>query len=163
MNKLIFLLLLISNVCIAADEAFLGYGLGVFKSASESSIQVKVIDGGIRSFLIDGIYWQIKGGYWIDSSSDPTRKSGGFASSGPGMEVNLAPVEIRSGWGLGFITTPDSILGGVFPQFNGELYIGLRDKKGDGIGLEYNHISSAGLVTPNQGRDFIILQLSQKW
>jgi hypothetical protein len=54
-------------------------------------------------------------------------------------------------------------LGGAFPQFHGELYGGLRDSQGNGIGIKYNHFSSAGLVTPNQGRDFVLLELSVKY
>ena len=155
-------LFLISSVCLA-DEAFSSYGIGVFGDADYHMAQMKVGELGYRDFLFGGIYWQHKVGYWGEGSPDPSRKSSFFVSSGPGMEVDLQPIEIRSGWGLAAISNPDSQLGGRFPQFNGELYLGLRDRKGDGIGIEYEHVSSAGIVTPNHGRDAILLQLSQKW
>lgn len=162
MKKLVLFLLLMSSVCFA-DESSLGFGIGAFGDAKQSMGQVKVGEYSYRSFLIDGIYWQNKVGYWGEGSSDPTRKSSFFGSTGIGMEVDLQPLELRAGYGLAAITNPDSQLGGSFPQFNGDIYIGLRDKKGDGIGIDYMHISSAGLVTPNQGRDFFVLQVSQKW
>jgi len=166
-KKFLFLLLLIPILSFAGEtapeEAFLAYGVGVFNDAKYFTGQNKYFEAGYRSFLYNGIYWQYKGGYWGEGSPDQTRKSGFFASSGPGLEIDLQPLEVRSGYGIAMISTPDSQLGGVFPQFQGELYIGLRDSKGDGMGLEYNHISSAGIVTPNAGRDFVVLQLSQKW
>lgn len=162
MKKLILALLLLSNVALA-DEAFLGYGLGVFNDANEFLGQNKYGELGYRTFVWDGIYWQFKGGYWGEGSADKTRNAGFFASMGPGLELDLQPIEIRSGWGLAAISSPDSQLGSRFPQFNGELYLGLRDRKGDGIGVQYEHLSCASFCTPNQGRDFIILQLSQKW
>lgn len=146
-----------------ADEAFLGYGVGVFHDASDYAGQMKVAEVGYRHFFFDGLYWQNKVGYWGEGSNDKTRKASGYLSSGLGMEVNLQPVEIRSGYGLAAITTPDSQLGSRFPQFQGELYLGVRDKKGDGIGFQYEHISCASFCSPNEGRDFVILQLSQRW
>ena len=163
MNKLYLAALLLVCSTAHSEEGFLGYGVGVFNDANYYTGQNKYFEGGYRASVWDGIYWQYKGGFWGEGSPDAARKSGFFVSSGPGFEVDLAPVEIRTGWGLAAISNPDSQLGGRFPQFNGNFALGLRDKKGDGIAIEYNHISSAGLVTPNQGRDFLILELSQKW
>lgn len=157
------ILAIILSSTAMADEAFLGYGLGVFNSAKQSSGEVKAFQLGYRDDLIDGFYWQYKLGFWGDGSGDKGRSSSGYASTGPGFRVDLNPIEIRTGWGIAAITSPDSYLGGRFPQFNGELYMGVRDKHGNGIGFQYEHISSAGLVTPNQGRDLVILQMSQRW
>lgn len=145
-----------------ADETFLSYGLGAGKSALNSQAETKQFDFGYREDLFQGISWQYKAGLWADGSFDPNRKTSGFASTGPQFTVSVLPLELRTGWGISGITTTDSYLGGHF-QFNGEIYLGLRDNKGNGIGVEYQHFSSAGLETPNVGRDFVILQLSQKW
>lgn len=146
-----------------ADSAFFGFGVGLGNSAKRSTGETKVANIGYRSDIFSGIYWQNKLGYFGDGSGNPSRKSSFYFASGPGMTVDLRPVEFRSGWSLCAISTPDSYLGGRFPQFNGEIYVGLRDKKGNGIGVGYEHISSAGLVTPNNGRDFFVLQMSQSW
>ncbi len=157
------ILCLLAGAPAHADEAFVGYGLGVFNSADEWIGQVKVGEVGYRHFLFDGVYWQNKAGYWGEGSNDKTRRASAWVSSGVGMELDLQPFEMRSGYGLAAISHPDSQLGSRFPQFNGELYVGLRDKEGDGVGFQYEHISCASFCSPNQGRDFVILQLSQKW
>lgn len=162
MTRIIYLILILSSIA-HADEAYIGYGVGVFGSADHYAGQTKAFETGHRSFLWDGIYWQNKIGYWGEGSPDKSRKSSLYIATGPGFEIDLQPLELRSGWGLSMISNRDSQLGGVFPQFNGDFYVGLRDKKGDGMGVKYQHFSSAGLVTPNAGRDFILLELSQKW
>lgn len=146
-----------------ADEAFVGYGVGVFKQADSWLGQSKYAELGYRHFLYDGIYWQNKVGFWGEGSPDQTRKSGGWGATGLGLELSLPYVEMRSGYGVGLITTPDSQLGSRFPQFNGELYGGFRDKRGDGVGFQYEHISCASFCSPNEGRDFVTVQLSIKW
>lgn len=146
-----------------ADEAFMGFGVGVAGSAKYHTGEVKVGDVGLRDEIYRGIYWQSQVGFFGDGSGDPHRNSSGYVSGGLGMLIDLKPIEMRAGYSIAAITTPDSYLGGRFPQFLGEAYVGVRDHRGNGMGLAYTHISSAGLVTPNQGRDFVILQLSQQW
>jgi hypothetical protein len=163
MKYLLALFLLFLSTCSFADEAFVGYGLGVSESAVNSKAETKMVYIGEREFLLNGIYWQNKLGFWGDGSGNPNRSSSFYGSSGLGLELDLQPLELHSGYGLAAISSPDEYLGGRFPQFQGEAGAMLRDKKGDGIGLTYTHISSAGLVTPNQGRDFVTLELSIKW
>lgn len=146
-----------------ADELFAGYGLGIFRGADSFFGQTKYADLGYRDFLWNGIYWQSKLGYIGEGSPDLTRKSGGWGSTGFGLESDLNPVELRGGAALAFITTPDSQLGAVFPQFNEDISIGFRDKTNNGIALQYNHISCATFCSPNLGRDFVVLELSIKF
>lgn len=161
MKKLIPFLLLLSTVAMA-DEGFVGYGLGVFHGADDFLGQSKYINLGYRADLGAGIYWQTKVGAWGEGGPDLTRKGGGFGSTGVGLEIDLQPIELRGGGALATITTPDSQLGGYF-QFNENMAVGLRDKRGAGIAVEYDHISCGSLCSPNLGRDFIILELSEKW
>lgn len=162
MKIIIALLTLICSTAYA-DETFFSFGVGAANSAKDHTGEVKVGNVGLRKEIYQGIYWQYKVGYFGDGSGDPSRKSSLYASVGPGMLIDLRPVEMRAGYGLAAISTPDSYLGGRFPQFQGELYLGLRDHRGNGIGVQYEHISSAGIVSPNMGRDFMVLQLSQQW
>lgn len=158
-------LIFISLVLVShtyADDAFGSFGVGVANSAKNSKGETKVGNLGYREYVAEGIYLQYKGGFYGDGSGDPSRSSSFYASFGPGMLVDLRPVEMRAGYGLAAISAPDSYLGGRFPQFQGEAYFGFRDPKGNGIGLQYEHISSAGFVTPNMGRDFLVLQLSHR-
>lgn len=163
MKKTLLALTFLAALPCQAEEAFFSFGIGAANSAKEHTGEVKMGNFGLREEIYQGIYLQYKVGYFGDGSGDPTRNSSLYGSVGPGMLIDLRPVEIRAGYGLAAISTPDSYLGGRFPQFQGELYLGLRDHRGNGIGVQYEHISSAGIVTPNQGRDFIVLQLSQQW
>lgn len=160
-KKYLLLAFLISGTAIA-DEGFVGYGLGILHGADDFLGQSKYIDLGYRADMWNGIYWQTKIGGWGEGGPDLTRKGGGFTSTGIGLEVDLQPVELRGGGALALITTPDSQLGGYF-QFNEDISVGLRDKHGNGIALQYNHISCGTLCSPNLGRDFMILELSEKW
>lgn len=143
-----------------ADDLFFSYGIGVAESQIYEVAETKILDIGLRRSILDGFYWNLEGGLWVDSSGDPTRNGSTFLSTGPGFLVDLNPIEIRNAYGISYISSPDAYLGGSFPQFHGEFYIGARDKSGNGIGFKYSHFSSAGIEQPNIGRDFIILELS---
>lgn len=157
------LLFLLFSTYASADEVFVNYGIGLGESAVNSMVETKMIDFGYRDFLYNGFYWQNTLGYYGDGSGNPQRKSSFYGSTGFGLEVDIHPVELHSGWALAAISTPDIYLGGNLPMFNGNLGVNIRDKHQNGIGLTYSHISSAGLVQPNQGRDFLTLELSFKW
>lgn len=159
--KLVFVLMFLCNTCIA-DEGFVGMGLGTFNTAKDGPGSVKLGQVGHRLDLIEGIYWQNKLGAWGQGSNSHGMKSSAYGASGLGFRVDLSPVEFHSGYSLALISVPDSYLGGPY-QFDGEMYLGFRDSKSNGFGLKYEHISSAGLEMPNQGRDFFILELSKRW
>lgn len=164
MDKILLgFLILAYSQNLPANELSVGYGLGVFNSAKYSIAETKTANIAYRHFLIPGLFWQARAGFWGDGSGDPSRRSSAYGSTGPGFEVDLSPIEIRSSWSLAYISTPDGYLGARFPQFNDDIYLGVRDKNQTGIGLSYGHLSSAGLVMPNKGRDFLILELSKKW
>ena len=158
-----YLLLFLLATQAFADEAFVDYGLGVGPSAISSEIETKNVDVGYRYYFIKSLYWQNKIGYWDDNSGNPIRSSSLYTTSGLGILFSLSHVEVRSGIGLAFITAPDGYLGGVVPNFNENLGVGIRDDDGAGFGLEYNHLSSAGIYSPNIGRDFINLEFSLRW
>ena len=162
MKNLVISLICLFSINCFGDEAFVGYGVGILHGADTFLGQTKYLDVGYRDFIWEGLYWQNKIGGIGEGSPDQTRSGGGFVSSGVGVEVDLRPIELRGGGALAAITNPDSQLGGYF-QFNEDVSLGLRDKKGDGLALQYNHISCATFCSPNMGRDFILLELSQKW
>lgn len=60
------------------------------------------------------------------------------------------------------ISSPDSMLGGRFPQFCTDLAFGIRDRMSL-VTVGYSHISSAGLCKPNKGRDFVLLEMGVRW
>lgn len=142
-----------------SDDISFSYGLGLGESAQYSTSETKVIELSYRQTILDAFYWNYEAGIWLDNIGNG-RSSSGFLATGPGFLVDLKGFEIRNAYGIAAITNSDIFLGGNFPQFHGELYAGFRDKTGNGIGIKYNHFSSAGVYMPNVGRDFILLELS---
>lgn len=65
--------------------------------------------------------------------------------------------ELHIAMGPGYLQNPDQVLGGHF-QFSLEGGLGISDKNVY-LGLAWKHLSSAGIEVPNQGRDFIVIQL----
>jgi hypothetical protein len=160
---LLVALLMLSSPAKADSELAFSYGIGVFHSADEYLGQNKIISVAYRDYLIGGFYWQYKLGFWGEGSGHPDRNASGYGSTGPGVRVSILPFEFRTGWSLAAITSPDAMLGARFPQFNGEVYLGIRDKHGTGAGLQYEHVSCATFCSPNQGRDFGFLGVSQEF
>lgn len=56
--------------------------------------------------------------------------------------------------GVALITAPDCRLSSVL-QFKHDVGIGIKDERNVGIGLDYSHISNAGITLPNLGRDML--------
>lgn len=158
---LVFILVIFIGSKVYADEFSFSYGLGAGESAKNSISETKVAEFSYREYLYLPFYLAYEVGGWLDNAGNG-RLSSQFMSFGPGYLVDLNWLEIRNSYGVSYITDPDIYLGGPF-QFHGELYLGFRDKLGDGIGIKYNHFSSAGIYQPNTGRDFVLLELSTKW
>jgi hypothetical protein len=134
----LFIVLLFSQFAYSSDS-FVNFGVGVGPSASNSSTETRMLSLGQREFVWNEWYWENKGGFWVDNSGEPNRSSSLFGSSILGTEVNLDPIEFRGGAGLAFITNTDSYLGGVFPQFQEQVGVGVRDKFDNGLMLNYFH------------------------
>ena len=138
-------------------QLFLKYGVGFGSSAKERAVEVKTASiGKQRQFFIFIDQWEVGG--WFEQSNDPSRKSSGFIDYSVGLNVDAGYLYVQSLWGVAAITTKDSYLGGNF-QFNQDFSLGVKDARGVAIGLNYKHMSSAGIFTPNVGRDFISIRL----
>ena len=148
-------LLLVPDV--ASAGTFARYGVGVFRSQDYSSSAVKSFSVGHEENILGPVISQYEVGYFGDSSGHG-RNGGGFGDVGLGLEANPGYFVLRSTWGVGAITTPDSMLGGPF-QFNHDFLLGVRGDNGALIGLDLKHMSSAGLEKPNLGRDFLLIHV----
>lgn len=121
----------------------------------------KVFSLGYEDEWIGPFIHQYEFGLFADASGHD-RKSSGFGFYSVGVEVDPGYMVLRSLWGIGLISTPDSMLGGMF-QFTQDFLVGLRGKNGNTIGIDYKHISSAGIEIPNKGRDFMTIQVEIPW
>lgn len=158
MIVLMFLVVAIQN---AKAESYLGYGLGIASSAKDSVAECKFFNLGYREDLILGFSHQYELGFFTDSVGNG-RVGSAIGAYMIGIEVNPLPIVLRSMSGVGFISEPDIYLGGHF-QFHHDLYVGMKDSFGKSLGINYRHISSAGLYQPNLGRDFVSIQLGIPW
>jgi hypothetical protein len=161
--KYLLILSIILSVNLHADLA-IKYGLGVAQSAKDSNSETKVISIAYQEQIafLEYLIKQYEVGAYIDSRQDLGRRSSGFATASLGVHVNAAGTYCQALWGVGGITNVDSYLGGNF-QFNQDLSVGFRDNNGAMIGVNYKHISSAGLYMPNVGRDFLMIKMSVPW
>lgn len=106
---------------------------------------------------------QYEVGGWIDNSNINGRHSSGMISASTGVHVKSGPFFAQALVGPALITKIDSVLGGHF-QFNNDVSFGLVDEENNAtVGIAYKHISSAGLSSPNLGRDFLMFRLSLPW
>lgn len=157
-TALAFKISLLSQNSAAADEYVLSYGLGVFHSAEHYPVETKFFRLARRQDFDRVSYWQAEAGLWTDTAGEGRRGSA-FVAASVGIKVDLKPICFNNSLGLAAITSPDSYLGGAFPQFTEEFSISVDGVNGTSLGLAYKHISSAGIVNPNMGRDFLILSI----
>lgn len=141
--------------------SFARYGLGVFDSADYGRASVKTVSFGYQEKIFGSIYKQFEAGLWTDSSGHG-RTGSGFGSASLGLDVSPGDITLRCSGGLAAITSPDSMLGGWF-QFTQDFLFGVHDRQGNLIGINYKHISSAGIYHPNMGRDFVTIQAEIPW
>ena len=150
MIKLLSLLLFCP--CMA-DTLNVNYGLGVLKNDTST---VGFLSIGHQRALYDSLHSRFEGGVWTDSYSN--RHSSPFSDISLGLHVDNNSVYAESYHGIGFIMVPDSMLGGPF-QFFHSLGVGMVGTNKSMLGVEFRHISSGGIYTPNQGRNFFTMKL----
>ena len=135
------------------------YGVGILQSAQKSNSDSAFGSLSYQTPIKGSLYHQVESGLWTSRARDLGQKMSGFLSHNLGLKLNLGPCYIESMHGLGFITTPDSLLGGRF-QFFHDVGFGAKDKVGSAFGVQIKHISSAGLEKPNIGRNFLLIKIS---
>lgn len=153
---LIVAMLLNSVIANSADLGIrYGFGAGhkIVPEANERSINVRYIRPLWRS-----IHMSLDGGLLIDNGLD--LKTGyGFISIGPRVHP-FEWVYIENLFGPGLITQTDPMLGSIF-QFGIDIGVGVKEPStGAALGLSFKHISNAGLVSPNLGRNMWLISAS---
>jgi hypothetical protein len=140
-----------------ADEFFIDAGLGTFSTEGHSLADVKFAKIGIQEDVWYALKQRFNVGAWLDKRVGAA--DAGFVGYQLGFDVKNELFEMGIFSGPSLISATDSSLGGYF-QFNETVFVGIRDPKSDdAIGVSYNHFSSAGLEMPNQGKDFMCLEI----
>lgn len=134
------------------------YGANV-PSEQEKLGRTKTLFLSYQDKLVGPIIEQCEAGLWFDNSGIEGRRSSGLLGYSLGVHANAGAFFAQALVGPSLISSPDSNLGGAF-QFNNDIGFGIRDEKtGGSIGLAYKHVSSAGIYSPNKGRDFIMFRV----
>lgn len=155
--KSVFLITLLPIASVAGDLT-LKYGSGIGVDAKGLSGNVFDVALTFSNPLGSTFAYKLEGGYNIDGQPKPMRSSFPFGSLSMGLPIDLSPIYINWFEGIGFIGKTDSLLGGHM-QFFHDLSVGVKDKQGRHFGIGLKHISSAGIYTPNKGRNYFNLEI----
>lgn len=130
-----------------------------FSFGSDSGLhynQHKYVTVGYSSALTSLLDQQIEIGAWAVSKEQ--ERSAGYVAYQTGLKTK-GSLYASALSGVALITNTDARLSSVF-QFKHTVGVGVRDYRGVEIGVDYSHISNAGLSLPNAGRDFVQLRMS---
>lgn len=160
MNKLIFLLtylalFLLSVNASRADDVFFKYGIGILLPNNYLA-EVKSFAIGYQAPLYSLLSQKTEIGLWADPHEG--RKSSGYGAYSVGVSVRPGIFYAESYWGIAAVTHTDDRLSTTF-EFIQNLGVGIKDNQGRFIGLEYQHLSNAGIQLPNYGRDFLLIKV----
>lgn len=165
MRIILFILVLsacLTKCCqasVADDQTqILGrFGVGVGVTGSNSHSEVKIGSIAYTAPLLYLFRSKAELGVWTDANSEDAGRTGSyFGSYSIGMRIEPSILYAEYYLGLAGITKTDAYLSTHY-QFSQDLGIGLKDNIGRFIGLNYKHLSNAGIKHPNKGRDFVAL------
>lgn len=140
----------------ANEQLDLKYGLGVFTEDAKPGLVKYFGLSYTNDFMYKPLSQRAELGVWADANS--ARSSSGIFSYMLGLQVKPSIFYLESFWGMAMITNTDARLSTNF-QFAHDLGVGLKDNQGRYLGVTWKHISNAGIQQPNQGRDFILIQV----
>jgi hypothetical protein len=145
-----------SNWARGDDHSF-KYGMGLING--ERTGTIKAFSLRQESHLIYAAHTATEVGLWTDTGRAQGRKGSAFAKGQLGVKPGWTSIGLygKAFWGLQLQSSVDSQLGGI-AQFSQDFGIGIRDESCF-VGVNYTHVSSAGIWKPNKGRDFMGLEM----
>ncbi len=159
MKKIILMLFMVSICNLAQADVFGEFGLSAGHPGGKTvDSAVKNIEFGFQGPLKWGL-WQTGLGGWEDTTNYLNAKGSIYSHISFGLEPDLGKLYINYFLGPALISRTDALLGNNW-QFFQELGIGVKGKKrGTRIGVVFKHMSNAGIVKPNKGRNFLNLRV----
>jgi hypothetical protein len=116
----------------------------------------KLIAIGFADSLGKSIFdYQLEGGMFANNAIGGTT---GYGGPSLGVSIIERKYYIKAFAGPAVITRLDDHLSTPI-VFNIDFEIGLKNTKGEGIGIGYKHLSNGGIQSPNLGRDFLYLKV----
>jgi len=115
----------------------------------------KYIAFGYTDTITDTFDYQVEVGGW--RTVVPGERSSLYSSYQLGLKTR-GEFYCHAFTGVAALSNPDNRLSSLL-QFKHDIGIGFRDKRNVGIGVDYSHISNAGITLPNLGRDIVQLRV----
>lgn len=155
MKALLSVVFFLAVTAHADTVASIGVGKGIFGDHGTPFERVAALG---YQFEWSDFFIRPEAGYFEDISGNG--KSSFWAAPLFGVRaLSKVGPELHIAFGPGYLQNPDQILGGHF-QFSLEGGLGITSLDGKTyIGVAWKHLSSAGIEMPNQGRDFLVIQL----
>jgi hypothetical protein len=137
------------------DDWSIRGGAAVINGSLDASVKIF----GLRheAYFFYGVYTAQELGGYVDNGGEG--RSGSLLGK---VQIGIKPGPEVGGFGKVFtgpcaISSPDSQLGSWY-QWCTDFGIGIRDEM-TFMDLTYSHISNAGVVLPNHGRDFTVMEM----
>jgi len=156
MRKLLPLLLFLAFSSLASADAVVNVGVGKGIFGAPGTPFERSVSGGYQWVIGTDFFVRPEAGWFEDLSGHGESSLWVSPLIGVRTISHFGP-ELHIAVGPAYLQNPDQVLGGHF-QFSLEGGVGISDGK-TSLGLEWKHLSSAGIEMPNQGRDFISIQL----
>lgn len=142
-----------------ADDYSFKYGMGLLDGVPTGSIKIFSIRH--EAYEFGPVHSAREGGLWVDNLGNG-RSGAAFAKYQLGVKPgSRSGLYAKSFWGVQLQSSIDTRLGGYL-QFSQDFGVGLRDETSF-VEAGYSHTSSAGIFSPNYGRDFVTLSLGVRF
>lgn len=154
----LMLLIALFNITARADDWAMFGGPAILDN--QTSGESKIFGFRTDTKWIMGLYHTSELGGWVDNR--PGMKKSVYAAT----KLGVQPGQQNGLFGKAFIgpaliSSTDASLGGHL-QFSEDIGVGVRDQESM-MSITYKHFSSAGLASPNKGRDWITFEMGFIW
>ena len=158
MKKILFsVALFVLGAAAARADVYGEFGIGISHPARAVESGAKNVELGYTN----GIHWgrfQAGLGGWVDKSGHPGARNSAYTQFSMGLEPDLGKWFVNYFFGPSYVLRTDALLGSHW-QFFQEVGIGVKDYRGIRLGIVAKHLSNAGIIRPNKGRNFINLRV----
>ena len=142
-------------VSIPTQAAYLKFGGSIGNSVTFGT---KFLAIGHQDHLLSLLDYQLESGYILDNEF-PGLYRALYVSIAPGFSIVKTDYYLKVFCGPALISNTDVHLSSIF-EIATDIELGLRDIRGLDLGVGYKHMSNAGLVPPNLGRDFLYFKIN---
>jgi hypothetical protein len=149
--------MLLTSSLVYADSGPGAWSLKVGGALNQPTLVTnKLIGLGYTKPLTPLLDYQLEGGLFTDLASASVT---GFAGPSIGITMVEPTYYLKVFFGPTLITRTDNYLSSIY-EFKTDLELGIYDGRNIGVGIGYTHMSNAGLVSPNHGRDFLYIKIT---